>query len=293
MPSFDRGFKIVARAAGRQLAGLAHVVCTTWRPVVSEVQAVERLADRAFRAARGRERFVVYMEAYTYWEEGVPWSVLAKSGLLAERERLPVVSLVFYLRPDGYRPLAGGTFRLDALGGPTQQVWPREVRLWEEVPDASWEGVPGLMALYPLCRHSRPPRQAVTHAAAAIGRAAGSARQRADLLTVLGIFGRLAYPDLDTFGLIGREQMKESTAYREIMDEGRVEQGRAYILTSLEERFGPEAAEQVRADVQTVDDLARLDRLFRLSMRCADLDAFREALRAEMPSRRRTSRRRR
>ena len=107
MPSFDRGFKIVARAAGRQLAGLAHVVCTTWRPIVSEVQAVERLADRAFRAARGRERFVVYMEAYTYWEEGVPWSVLAKSGLLSERERLPVVSLVFYLRPDGYRPLGG------------------------------------------------------------------------------------------------------------------------------------------------------------------------------------------
>ena len=154
MPSFDRGFKIVARLAGRQLASLADVVCTSWRPIVSEVQAVERLADRAFRAARGRERFVVYMEAYTYWEEGVPWSVLAKSGLLSERERLPVVSLIFYLRPDGYRPLEGSTFRLAALGGPTQQVWPREVCLWEEVPAESWEDVPGLMALYPLYRHS-------------------------------------------------------------------------------------------------------------------------------------------
>src|SRR5437868_12996609 len=95
MPSFDRGFKIVAHAAGRRLAGLARVACTRWRPIVSEVQAVERLADRAFRAARGRERFVVYFEAYTYWEEAIPWSVLAKSGLLSERERLPTVSLVF------------------------------------------------------------------------------------------------------------------------------------------------------------------------------------------------------
>ena len=293
MPSFDRGFKIVAHVAGRHLAGLADVVCTAWRPIVSEVQAVERLADRAFRAARGRERFVVYMEAYTYWEEAVPWSILAKSGLLSERERLPTVSLIFYLRPDGYRPLAGGTFRLEALGGPTQQVWPREVRLWEEVPEASWEGVPGLMALYPLCRHSRPPRQAVTHAAAAIGRASGSARQRADLLTVLGIFGRLAYPDLDTFALIGREQMKESPAYREIMDEGRVEATRAAILANLEERFGTEAAEQVRADVQTVEDLARLERLHRVSARCPDLAAFREGLQAEMPPRRRATRRRR
>jgi hypothetical protein len=291
MPSSDRGFKIVAHVAGRRLAGLAHVACTSWRPIVSEVQAVERLADRAFRAAHGRERFVVYFEAYTYWEEAIPWSVLAKSGLLSERERLPTVSVIFFLRPERYRPL-GDSFRLAALGGPTQEVWLRDVRLWEEVPDASWEEAPGLMALYPLCRHGQPPRQAVTYAAAAIGRAVPSARRRADLLTVLGIFGRLAYPELDTFGLIGREQMRESPAYQEIMDEGRVEQTRALILGFLQRRFGAEAAEQVRADLQAVEDLARLERLAFLSADCPDLVTFREGLRAEIPSRR-TSRRRR
>ena len=58
---------------------------------------------------------------------------------------------------------AEGGFRLEALGGPTQHIWPREVRLWEEVPDASWESVPGLMALYPLCNHGQklPDPQAV------------------------------------------------------------------------------------------------------------------------------------
>jgi hypothetical protein len=86
--------------------------------------------------------------------------------------------------------------------------------------------------------------------------------------------------------------MKESPAYREIMDEGRVEISRTYILVVLEERFGKEAAEQVRADVQTIEDLARLDRLYRLSLRCPDVAAFREGLRAEMPPRRRPSRRR-
>jgi hypothetical protein len=221
--------------------------------------------------------------------------VLSKSGLLSERERLPTISLIIYLRPDGYRSM-DGTFRLEALGGPTQQIWPREVRLWEEMPDASWEEEPGLMALYPLCRHGKTPRQAVTHAAAAIERAPVGARQRADLLTVLGIFGRLAYPELDTFALIGRELMKVSPAYQEIMDEGRVEQSRADILMNLEERFGTEADEQVRADVQSVEDLTRLDRLHRLSASCSDLAAFREGLQAEMPPRRgagRTSRRRR
>jgi hypothetical protein len=291
MPSFDRGFKIVAHAAGRRLAGMARVVCTRWRPIVSEVQAVERLADRAFRAAHGREEFVVYMEAYTYWEQNIPWSVLAKSGLLSERERVPTVSVVFYLRPDGYRPM-NGTFQLEALGGPTQQVWVREVRFWEEEPDASWEEAPGLMALYPLCRHGKTPRQAVTHAAAAIARASAGARQRADLLTVLGIFGRLAYPELDTFALIGREQMKESPAYQEIVDEGRVEERRANILFILVQRFGTEAAEQVRADVQTIEDLTRLGRLQHLAFHCPDLTAFREGLRAEMPPRRPSRRKR-
>jgi hypothetical protein len=87
--------------------------------------------------------------------------------------------------------------------------------------------------------------------------------------------------------------MKESPADQEIMDEGRVEARREDIIANLEEHFGTDAAEQVRADVQTVEDLARLDRLHRLSARCPDLDAFREGLRSEMLPRRRPSRRRR
>jgi hypothetical protein len=72
MPDFDAGFKIVAHHVGRQLAELAGVVGQQWEPMVSEVQATERLADRAFRARRGRERFVVYMEAYTRWSRSAP-----------------------------------------------------------------------------------------------------------------------------------------------------------------------------------------------------------------------------
>jgi hypothetical protein len=90
--------------------------------------------------------------------------------------------------------------------------------------------------------------------------------------------------------------MKESPAYQEIMNEGGVLTRRADILANLEERIGTEVAEQVRADVQTIEDLTRLMRLHRLSVRCPDLAGFREGLRAEMPARRRagqTSRRRR
>jgi hypothetical protein len=71
--------------------------------------------------------------------------------------------------------------------------------------------------------------------------------------------------------------MKESPAYREIMDEGSMLTQRVNILAFVEERFG----------------LTRLARLLRLSVRCLDLAAFHEGLRAELPPRRRPSRRKR
>src|SRR5260370_3716613 len=98
MPAYDSGFKIAARTSGRQLADVAMSPVDEWLPVVSEVQTAERFADRAFRARRGSEWFVVYLEAYTYWRKEAPWNLLAKSGLLSERERLPHVCALSAVR---------------------------------------------------------------------------------------------------------------------------------------------------------------------------------------------------
>jgi hypothetical protein len=165
MPAADHGLKTLARLAGRHLSRLAGLHCTAWEPLESTLQVtVERLADRVFRAAQGRERFVVYQEFFTEWGPAAPWNLLAKAGLLSERERLPTVCLVFVLRRRGYRS-QGGRLRLTANGRVTQELRYQEVRLWERTPEPWWEEVPPLMALYPLCRHRRSPRQAVAHAA--------------------------------------------------------------------------------------------------------------------------------
>jgi hypothetical protein len=115
MPDYDRGFKIVAHQLGRPLCELAGLQFDNWKPIVDTMQATERLADRAFVAKHRRQRFVVYMEAYTRWTNSAPWSVLAKSGLLSERERLPTRSLLFILLPRGYRSMHG-QFRLESAG---------------------------------------------------------------------------------------------------------------------------------------------------------------------------------
>src|SRR5207248_3469923 len=122
--------------------------------------------------------------------------MLAKSGFLSQREHLPTVCLAFVFRRRGFRS-AGGQLRLEAVGGPTQQLWFREVCLWEVEPEDWWENVPGLMALDPLCRHGRTPGDAVRHAAEVIERTVTGAGERDDQLYFLGVFGGLAYPRLD------------------------------------------------------------------------------------------------
>jgi hypothetical protein len=249
-----------------------------WEPVESTAQATTELqADRVFRARQGRQRFVVYFEFYTTWDRNAPWDMLAKAGLLSRRERLTAVCLVFVLQPRGYRP-QGGQFRLEAAGGPTQQLWFREVCLWQVQPQDWWEEFPGLMALYPLCRHGRQPDEAVRRAAQAIERTAGNPGERTDDLVLLSVFGNLAYPRLDVAGIIGRDKMQESRFLREVRDEAQLAVKRWAVLENLEARFGPESRAELEPTVNAITDFEELGRLHRLSAICPNLDTFRAGL---------------
>ena len=282
MAEFDHGVKLIAGTTGRQLARLAGVSCQPLQPLESTVQATtEMLADRAFLARQRRQRFVLYFEFYTTWDSAAPWDMLAKAGLLSQRERLPTVCLVFILLPRRYKR-QGGQFRLEATGGPTQQLWFREVCLWEVEPEAWWEEVPRLMPLYPLCRHGRRPAEAVRLAAGVIERGVNDQVERADILFLLSLFGGLAYPRLDVAGLIGREKMRESKFGRELREEGR-EEGRLAtlhqaVLDVVEGRFGAEATTEVEPLVNALADVNELARLHRLAVISANLAEFRTAL---------------
>jgi hypothetical protein len=274
MPDYDAGFKIAANVSGRQLAEVGGVEASHWEPLVGEVQTTTRFADRAFKACYSREWFIVYMEAYTRWASAAPWSVLAKSGLLSERERLPTLSLVYVLLPRGYQPQQGKLW-LNALGKPTQQVWFREICLWRVKPRPWWEQAPGLMTLYPLCDHGRDQVQAITYAARSISVGLQDTATRADLLTTLAIFGKLVYPGMNVLDVIGREKMKESKFYEEVMAEGRIEKGREVIVDALHVRFGPDASAEFRDVLAAVEDEQVLSELLRLAITARRFVQFR------------------
>jgi hypothetical protein len=278
MADYDAGFKIVARMAGPGLPRLAGIALERWEPISDTLQTTERLADRAFRAQNGARRFVVYLEAYTRWVESAPWSFLAKSGLLSERERLPTRTLIFILLPQGYQA-QNGQFRLEAEeGDPTQHIWFREICLWREEPQPWWEHFPGLMALYPLCNHQQEPAAAIAHAATSIRRRELDSYKRADLLTSLSFFGKLKNRDLDVLSIIGREQMRDSPLYHEIAEEGQQIARREDILEAIKVRFGAEAVREFEEAVNRIANLEQLQELHRLAIRSRRVSQFRRAL---------------
>jgi hypothetical protein len=274
MAEFDHGVKMISSTTGRYLARLAQIECRSWEPIESTLQATtERLADRVFRASQGRERFVVYFEFLAAWKPTVLWSTLSKSGLLSEREQLPTRCILLILKKAGYRPQQG-TLRLTVDKKPTQQLWFTEVLLWEQKPQAWWEDVPGLMALFPLCDHQRQPQEAIRHAAGIIERTVSEPVERADWLYLLGIFGELAYSTLDVKGIIGRARMKKSSMWREASLEGK----REMILDVLQARFPTEVSQALAERLENLQRADQLTPLVRLAATCDSLQDFTAAL---------------
>jgi hypothetical protein len=278
MAELDQGLKQIAETAGRLLARVAGVPCRQWSPLESTLQiTTERLADRVFLARQGRQRFVVYFEFYTTWDPDAPWDMLAKSGLLSQREKLPTVCIAVVLEKRRFRS-PGGQLRLQVSGGPTQQLWFKEVCLWQLTPEAWWEDEPGLMALYPLCQHGRQPREAIVYAAEAIEQRVTAAGERDDALALLSIFGDRAYPRLNVERIIGSEKMKESRFLSRVRKEGEVLGKRAAILDVIRARFDNEAATEFTAPLDELDDLAQLNPLLQRAATCTSVAEFRAGL---------------
>jgi hypothetical protein len=223
---------------------------------------------------------VVYFEFFTTWHSNGRWDMLAKSGILSQREKLPTKCIPVILQEEGF-PAQFGEFRLEVGGSPTQQLWFHPVCLWQKQPEDWWEDSPGLMALFPLSRHGREPREAIEYAAGVIERKVVDVGERADFLALLGIFGTLRYGQLDVRRIIGREKMKTSKFYQEIHEEGAVEAYREAVVTVLRNRFKDIPLPDVEAAVGTLEDLSRLKMLLAEATNCASPDAFRAALPAQ------------
>jgi hypothetical protein len=220
---------------------------------------------------------VVYFEFFTTWHSNGRWDMLAKSGILSQREKLPTKCIPVILQEEGFT-LQNSQFRLEVAGNPTQQIWFQEVCLWRKEPEDWWEDAPGLMALVPLCRHGREPRDSIEYAAGVIERKVVDVGERADFLALLGIFGQLRYANLDARAIIGREKMKESKFIQGFREEFAVEERREDILAVLRARFPGIDLADISTALKALQNLPQLTALLPTAATCDSPDTFRAAL---------------
>lgn len=276
MADIAAGFRIIATSAGQALAQLAGLVCQKWEPM-----PVDANGDTlAFRAEESDTPFIAALQAFTRWDERVLWNMLAHSSSLTARERMPTLCILYMLTPNGYRP-QGGQFRLRVGNNPTQALWFREVCLWELKPEPWWEMFPGLMTMYPLAAHRQDAATAINLAAERIHRYEKDPKKRADLQTLLALLTRLKYSEMDVVGVIGKERMKDSPLYEELLAEGGVVQCREDIAHIVQLRFGDREAKQCKKLLNGIADRDRLQEILGQAVTSKRFEQFRKVIDAE------------
>jgi hypothetical protein len=99
-------------------------------------------------------------------------------------------------------------------------------------------------------------------------------KDQSDLLVIAQVMAGLRYPGLDVLSFFGGQQaMIESPLLQKVAAEA----SHKLILDTLKDRFGS-TPRDVTKRLRKIIDEKKLRRLNLIAIKCADLDAFREAL---------------
>ncbi len=234
----------------------------------------------------GDEALVHHEFQTTDSDSPMPYRMVGYIGRGIQQHRLPILSIVIYLRPDAGRTDPG--HYLQEQHGFRILVQYKVIRLIEidgqRILDA---GPAGLLPFAPLMQ---PPagvddeawlRQCVNRAQAVPMDEA----LKASYLVDLAILSGLVYKSETIRTIIAEETMYESSIVQYFTEKG-IEQGsreRAVedLLDVLEIRFAVGAADPLAARIRSIEDLQRLKQLFRSAIQAPSLEDFRRLLDAD------------
>ncbi len=235
----------------------------------------------------GEEALVHHEFQTTDSKPPMPYRMAGYIGRGIQRHRLPIYSIVIYLRPDAGRTDPG--YYLQERHGFRVLVQYRVIRLIEidgqRILD---KGHPGLLPFAPLMQ---PP--AGVDAEAWLRQCVHRVQQvpmdeplKANYLADIAFLSGLVYKSETIMTIIAEETMYESSVVQYFTEKG-IEQGikrgsreRAveYLLDVLEIRFGLAASDPLAARLEAIDDVQRLKQLFRAAIQVPTLKAFRDLL---------------
>jgi hypothetical protein len=200
---------------------------------------------------------LLHLEAQSSWDGGFPNRLLLYNVLLDNRYGAPVHTVALLLRREASAPgLTGAVVRHDAARREYLRFAYTVVRVWELRADALLADGLGATPLALLTDDAAPRLPAIVDRFA--GRVVRESPTTADANLILScgfLLTGLRYDRAVARTLFdGVQQMKESSTYQAILDEGRTEgltvARQEDVLALLQERFGtvpPEVEARVRA----------------------------------------------
>jgi predicted transposase YdaD len=186
-----------------------------------------------------------------------------KYNVLAhDRHGLPVHSALVLLRPEADAPNLTGFLTYRPVHGRSRvEFYYDVVKLWLQPVEPILNGGLGTLPLAPLCDVPRDELPAVIRRMEERVRREADAGEVATLWTSTYILMGLRHTEGVAAQLLrGVRDMKESSTYRAILAEGRLEGKREALLQMGRTRFGP-PDRTGRAAIESVGSIRKLDRL--------------------------------
>jgi hypothetical protein len=254
----------------------------SWRAVQTELVMARRIPDGLIEVYHRGESVPDYylIEAATYPETRIAGQILDDTAAFRLVHRTLPEVVVLYLRPGGQIEAAGSAEICSPRGLTSWDVGWRPIRLWD-VPAADLLAANdvGLIPWVPLAKIDGPPEPVLRECRDRILRQAPE-DEREPMLVVTHFLAGLKYNDPGLFEVLGGRQImiENKSPFVQEMYAVYTRKGKQdMVVDLLADRFGPEAS-KLRADLELVEDGARLKELTKIAITCADLDAFRAAL---------------
>ena len=245
----------------------------------ASVSAVSAEVDKVLRVD-GAAPWLAHLEFQSSYDVTIGRRLARYNTVLHVQHEVPVASVLVLLRRAADGPASRGAFRLALPGHPPYLTFAFAVRrLWRESASELLAGALGTLPLAPLGavgRNALPDvLRTIERRVVAEASPAEAARLRVVTYTLLG----LRYPSALVDQLMpGMQQMRDSSTYQAILEEGRAEgrvkEARELLLDLGTRRFGPPDA-SIRAAVEAIADH---ERLHALAARLFDAASWRDLL---------------
>jgi predicted transposase YdaD len=200
-----------------------------------------------------------------------------------EKQELPILSNVTYLRPDAGETDPG--HYIQDLPGYRIII---EYKVWRliEIEGQAVLDTP-LVGLIPFAPLMKPPEGIV--GVQWLRRCVQTADElpldrpsKANFLTDLAVLSGLIHESQTIIDIISEETMYESSIVQHFTErailQGQRQQSIEYVLRVLRIRFDPTAVETLKPAIETIEDLQSLDQLLHSAVQTSNLDEFKQTL---------------